>query len=322
MMKIRKLAVMIMTLCLIMGTMAVSTFAAYDNEMTVSAGNGSFRGSVPENIKSVTPVTGTDGSLTITDKSGSETTVKITPPENHFVSGVRIAGRDEVLTGTQTLGKQDVELVVTYGLRSNMVKYTVNYINAAGGSVPGLPASEEFYGVIGDKPVISYKYADGYLPQTYRLTGTLSDGENVFDFVYYQVDEEGNVIVVNDGTTTAPGGGAGAGAGGAGAGGAGAGTGAGGAGANAADGTNIGDNATPLANGPADIIDIDNNDTPKADADDVEDTEDGKTPLSLPVIIGGGAAILALIAALIAYLVRRNSEYEEDEDDDDAEGDE
>lgn len=307
-MKIRKLAVLAVTFCLIMGTMAVSSFAAYENEMTVSAGNGSFSGSVPENIKSVTPVTGTSGSLTIVDKDGNSSSVSVTPPENHFVSGVRIAGHDEVLTGTQTLDKKDVELVVTYGLKSNMVKYTVNYTNAAGGTVPGLPASEEFYGVIGDKPVVSYKYAEGYLPQAYRLTGTLSDGENVFEFVYYQVDAEGNVIVINDGTTTVTGGGAGAGAGGA------------GAGAGAGNGTAIGDNATPLADGPADIVDIDDNGTPKADADDVE-AEDGKTPLSMPVKIGGIAAILAVIAALVAYLAKRNTEYEDDDDEEDEEED-
>lgn len=311
-MKIRKLAVLAMTFCLIMGTMAVSSFAAYENEMTVSAGNGSFSGSVPANIQSVTPVTGTDGALNITDKDGKETTVKVTPPANHFVSGVRIAGRDAVQTGKQELKDKDVELVVTYGLKSNMVKYTVNYTNAAGGTVPGLPASEEFYGVIGDKPVVSYKYAEGYLPQAYRLTGTLSDGENVFEFVYYQVDAEGNVIVINDGTTTtgAAGAGAGAGAGGAGAG--------AGAGANAADGTAIGDNATPLANGPADIVDLDDNNTPKADADDVE-AEDGKTPLSMPVKVGGVAAIIAAIAALVAYLAKRNTEYEDDDEEEDEE---
>lgn len=322
-MKIRKAAVLLMTFCLVLGTMAISAYAAdeYPNVMTVSAGNGTFEDAVPEGVVSVTPVTGPDGAITVTTSEGSST-IKVKAPENHFVNGVRIAGHDDVLTGTQTLSDADVDVVVTYGLMTNMVRYTVNYTNAAGGTVPGLPESETFYGVVGDKPVVAYKYAEGYLPQAYNLTGTLSDGENVFTFVYYAVDAEGNVITVDDGTTTTTtvvtegndgdgGNAAGAGANAAG--------GATGAGANAADGANIGDNATPLADGPAQIVDLDDNTTPQSEnAGDVTDSETPKAGLSGGAIAGIAAAVIAAAAAAFA-VVRRRSEYEDDDEKEDEE---
>lgn len=300
MINIRKAAVLLMTLCLMIGTMAVSAYAAdeYPSVMTISAGNGTFEKSIPDGVLSVTPVTGPDGAVTVTTSEGSAT-IKVKAPENHFVNGVRIAGRDNVLTGTQTLSDADVDVVVTYGLKTNMVKYTVNYVNAAGGTVPGLPASETFYGVVGNKPVVAYKYAEGYLPQAYNLTGTLSDGENVFTFTYYEVDAEGNVITVNDGTA---GGNAGAGANGAGANGA------------ADAGTAIGDNAAPLADGPAEIVDLDDNATPQAgNAEGIADSETPKAGLGRGAIAGIAAAVVAVAAAAVAF-IRRRAEYEYEDD--------
>lgn len=294
MMKIRKAAVLLMALCMMIAASAISVFADdYPSVMTVSSGNGTFASEVPDGIQSVTPVTGVDGALEITTSNGT-TTVKVTPPADHFVSGVKVAGHDNVLTGAQSLGDSDVDLVVAYGLKTNMVKYTVRYETAGGGQVPGLPASEEFYGVSGDKPVVTYRYAEGYQPQAYRLTGTLSDGENVFTFVYSEAETgtgATNVVTVNDGTTT--GGGA-----------AGAGT----------AGTNIGDNATPQAE-PQDMIDLDDNQTPTTDAPgtDATDIEDNKTPgVSWPVLGGGAVVILGIAAAAIALARRRGSEEEEE----------
>ena len=62
-----------------------------------------------------------------------------------------------------------------------MVAYTVNYQDASGKS---LAESQTFYGNIGDKPVVAYRYIENYIPDALALTKTLSDNEveNVFTF--------------------------------------------------------------------------------------------------------------------------------------------
>ena len=87
---------------------------------------------------------------------------------------------------------------------------------------------------------------------------------------------------------------------------------------NAGAGTNIGDNATPLAGGPADTIDIDDTKPPTTDGkdnkkDDGKDIDDNKTPLSAPLKIAGAAAIIAAIAAAALIIAKRRAEDEEDD---------
>ena len=144
-----------------------------------------------------------------------------------------------------------------------MVAYTVQYLDENGNE---LAPSNTFYGSIGDKPVVAFQYIEGYLPQAYNLTKTLSanEADNVFPFVYtpsYETIER--VEVTEGGTTvitTTPAAGAtagGAAGGGAAAGGAAAGDAAGAAGeAGAADETaEIEDEAVPQ-----DTIDLDDED--------------------------------------------------------------
>ena len=57
---------------------------------------------------------------------------------------------------------EDVSYEVAYGIRGNMVAYTINYVDEDGAE---LEESDTYYGMPGDKPVVSYKYIDGYLPQ-------------------------------------------------------------------------------------------------------------------------------------------------------------
>jgi len=210
--RMHRIAVLVMTVCLVLGTMTLSVFADYDHQLTVSPGNGSFESGSDVLIgDTITLTTGLDA-----DVNGE----KVTPPdENHFVTGVKIAGLDNASTtiGPITKGDKDVDYVVAYGLKSNMVEYTVNYVDLnAGGAVMD---SETHYGVIGDKPVVSYKYFEGYTPSNaYALTKKLTNdpANNIFDFEYLQVDNEGNVITVligGGGATGAGGGGAGAGCG-------------------------------------------------------------------------------------------------------------
>ena len=295
--KMRKLAVLISVLCLISAMMAVNVFAAdeYEWKITLDGGNGTVSGLPSDPITSVEVVP--DGDTNVVKVNGSPVTVD-PASDKYFVIGVKKAGHDnsELLQSVSLSNeKQDTPLVVAYGLKSNMVKYNVYYRDAAtGGSVSGLPDSEEHYGVKGSKPVVSYKYADSYLPEAYNLTGSLSDGKNEFTFWYYKVNEQGEVVTIVDGVP------------------------AGTAANNAGAGTNIGDNATPLAGGPADTIDIDDTKPPTTDGkdnkkDDGKDIDDNKTPLSAPLKIACAAAIIAAIAAAALIIVKRRAEDEEDD---------
>lgn len=297
-MKIHRLTVLMMILCLAIGTMAVNVYA-YDHKVSVSAGNGEFSdGDVlvtGENITVSATVNGTEVKVNgDTAATISKMPDKKAPADSkYFVKGLKEAGHNDPNVGDITVESNDAEFVVAYGLKSNMVKFIVHYRDAAtGGPVPGLPESEEFVGVTGDKPVITWKYAEGYLPQAYRLTGELS-GEKEFTFWYYKVDAQGNIVTVVDG---APAGAAAAAA----------------AAAGGPDGAGvaIGDADTPLADGPQDTVDIDNNQSPTTDPSNIDDN---KTPGANWGLIGGGAALVAAIAAAIAILAKRRREEEEEE---------
>lgn len=310
--RMRRIAVLAMTVALILGTMAVSVFAAdeYEHKLTVSPGNGSGSTMTGDSI-TIEQNSDFTGTLTVDGKSST-----VAPPDdNHFVTGIKVAGRDNASTTVPvspiSVKDEDVEYVVTYGLKSNMVSYTVTYTGP-----DGELGSDTFYGVIGDKPVVTYKYFEGYEPaNAYSLTKTLKadTSENVFEFTYNEAATGGtNVVTVNTGggAGNAGGGGAGGGAGGGGA----AGGGAGGAGG-AAGGANIADAATPTAE-PAELIDIDNPETPTTenpgDAENIETIDDSKTPGTNWSTVGigaGAAAVVAIAAALIAK--RRKDEEEE-----------
>lgn len=137
----------------------------------------------------------------------------------YYVRGIRESGQDndDVVNAAFRVEK-DQDYVVAYGLKSGLVKYTVNYQDANGNA---LAESEEYYGNVGDMPVVAYLYFEYYQPQAYNLTKTLDSDEskNVFTFVYTYVE---NGVITN--TTVIPGiftdlgtvviGGGGAGAGG------------------------------------------------------------------------------------------------------------
>ena len=287
--KFRVIAVLAIALCFLLGTTTV--YGAYDIGITVSGGNGSIDGSIA-------------GTKTITvDTTNSEINgLTVEPPEfesepdKYFMRGVKLAGHDndELYVGEVSINtpgtsfyNKDTEMVVAYGLKSNMVKYTISYVT---GTTELLP-SETHYGVIGDSPIVSYKYVEGYLPDAYNARKTLSDdvSQNVITFTYTPVQAaEGNTIINNNGNANAAAGNAGVNAAGNAA--------AGNAAANA--GTAIGDNATPLA--------INDQDTPLANAD--QEKEGGRSPW--PYIIGGVIAA-AIIAAIAAFLARRKGAEEE-----------
>lgn len=113
--------------------------------------------------------------------------VSLKEDSKYYLKGIRESGKDNNTVGaTSFLVTEDRDYVVAYGLRANAVAYTVNYEDAQGNK---LLESETFYGNVGDKPVVAYVYIEGYQPQAYNLTKTLSENaaENVFTFVYTKI---------------------------------------------------------------------------------------------------------------------------------------
>ncbi len=116
--------------------------------------------------------------------------INMTEDAKYYVKGIRQSGRDNSTVATSLLEVDiDADYVVAYGVKGKMVKYTVNYQDADGNE--RFP-SDEFYGNIGDKPVVAYRYVEGYEPEVRALTKTLTanEAENVFTFIYTPTDRE------------------------------------------------------------------------------------------------------------------------------------
>lgn len=105
----------------------------------------------------------------------------------YYVKGFRESGKDSgELAQPDFIVTEDRDYVVAYGLAKNLVPYIVHYQDANGNT---LAESETYYGSINDKPIVPYKYIDGYQPQAYNITKTLKGdpAEDVFTFTYTPV---------------------------------------------------------------------------------------------------------------------------------------
>lgn len=124
--------------------------------------------------------------------ANEEGAVRLEEGSKYYARGIRQSGRDnsEALGNSAVIVKEDRDFVVAYGIAGNMIAYTVNYQDAAGNT---LAPSRTYYGNIGDRPVIAFLYIEGYRPQAYNLTKTLSvnAAENVFTFVYTGASSSG-----------------------------------------------------------------------------------------------------------------------------------
>ena len=258
----------------------------------------------------------------------------------YYVKGIRESGKDNnTVYYTSFTVDGDKDYVVAYGILGDAVAYTINYVDEDGNQ---LAPSETYYGNVGDRPVVSYVYIEGYEPQAYNLIGRLTENaaDNVFTFVYRRVTggepttnttitpggtttttttiDDGTVVVpgdvVDDGTA---GGAAAGGAGGAaaGAGGAGGAAGAGDDGAVTAP-----DEEVPL--GPADIQSVDDEEVPLGNGSNI--LGDGsKSPTDFAKLLAvptsakvGIVSALALIAGLVVRFFgfgKRKKEKEENE---------
>ncbi|MBU5249519.1 hypothetical protein KQH93_07000 [Coprococcus comes] len=331
--KWKRLLVSLLTVSMTLGASTMSVMAddttPYTYKVTLSAGNkGTINGQnkiEQTNIASGSTVTFNLNNIQVTD-------------DKYYVKGIRLSGRDnnETLAAPSFTVDKDADYVVAYGIKGNMVAYTVNYQDASGKS---LAESQTFYGNIGDKPVVAYRYIENYIPDALALTKTLSDNEseNVFTFTYTPGATDRIVETTTTVTTTVPGTATPAGAAGttgsAGTTGAAAGTGtgttaggtaAGGttAGGTTAGGTTTGGTAGGTTNAdnsqdttakdkdtatsedeqtPKSLVDLDDEDTPKGNIDAKDKTS--KTPIAAG--IGIIVVAVAALAGLIVFLKKR-----------------
>lgn len=312
MFNLKKMLVSLLSVTVIAAAPAVTAMAAqttpYTYKVTLSAGNkGTIDGQ--QKVEEVNLTAGSTISFDLND-------IQVTD-EKYYVKGIRLSGRDnaEALAAPAFTVNGDADYVVAYGIKGDQVAYTVEYKDADGNK---LADSQTFYGNVGDKPVVAYRYIENYIPQALALTKTLSDNEadNVFTFTYTPgetnqvVETTTTITTVVPGNTvyntvTAPAGTAG----GTNAGGT---TGANGTGGNAggtnANGTTTSGGTTDANQGdtvespdeqtPQDLVDLDDDKTPTGNID-AGKSEGVKTMnFSLIIIVAAAAALIALIVTL------------------------
>ena len=199
--KWKRLLVSLLTVSMTLGASTMSVMAddttPYTYKVTLSAGNkGTINGQnkiEQANIAPDSTVTFNLNDIQVTD-------------DKYYVKGIRLSGRDndETLAAPSFTVDKDADYVVAYGIKGNMVAYTVNYQDASGKS---LAESQTFYGNVGDKPVVAYRYVENYIPDALALTKTLSnnESENVFTFTYKPGATDRVVTTTTTITTTVPG---------------------------------------------------------------------------------------------------------------------
>lgn len=317
--KWKRLLVSLLTVSMTIGASAMSVMAAepYTYKITLSAGNKGTIGGQSK-IEQADLAAGSTVTFNLND-------IQVTD-DKYYVKGIRLSGRDndEALAAPAFTIDGDADYVVAYGIKGNMVAYTVNYQDASGNA---LAESQTFYGNIGDKPVVAYRYIENYIPDALALTKTLSDNEseNVFTFTYTPGATDRIVETTTTVTTTVPGTATPTGAAGttgtAGTTGAAGGTTAGGttAGGTTTGGTTTGGTAGGTTNAdnsqdttddtttvpdeqtPKSLVDLDDEDTPKGNIDAKDKTS--KTPIAAGV--GIIAVAVAALAGLIVFLKKR-----------------
>ena len=324
--KWKRLLVSLLTVSMTLGASTMSVMAddttPYTYKVTLSAGNkGTINGQ--NKIEQADIASGSTVTFNLND-------IQVTD-DKYYVKGIRLSGRDndEALSAPSFTVDKDADYVVAYGIKGNMVAYTVNYQDASGNS---LAESQTFYGNVGDKPVVAYRYIENYIPDALALTKTLSDNEseNVFTFTYTPGATDRIVETTTTVTTTVPGTATPTGAAGttgtAGTTGAAGGTTAGGttaggttAGGTTAGGTTTGGTAGGTTNAdnsqdttddtttapdeqtPKSLVDLDDEDTPKGNIDAKDKTS--KTPIAAGV--GIIVVAVAALAGLIVFLKKR-----------------
>jgi len=231
----------------------------------------------------------------------SDLGLEVKNPDKYYPRGLKIAGHDNDEISRYDYNsytfrvRQDESFSVAYGMKGGMVKYTVNYVDEDGDD---LLDSETYYGMVGDYPVVSYKYVEGYTPNAYNLGKTLSSDEskNVFTFTYTEGEDQ-NQNPNNPNNPNNPGGNN--------------------PGANPANANNPGANANANANpganpgnGPGEVVNLDDGPAPLVEPDK-NDPDEMQKQFQWGLIRGGAGLVVLL--AVLAFLIakRRNEEADE-----------
>ena len=126
---------------------------AYTYKVTLSAGNkGSISGQEKIEVQDLNA--GDDVSFDLSQ-------IQVTD-EKYYVKGIRLSGRDnaEALAAPAFNVDGDADYVVAYGIKGNQVAYTVQYQDEDGPT--HWQKSQTFYGNVGDKPVVAYRYIEKF----------------------------------------------------------------------------------------------------------------------------------------------------------------
>ena len=126
----------------------------YDYTIKVYAGQqGHFEspsvGTLSDGGKTLT-ITASQGEMITVDQVTTGFTLD---NEEYYIRGFRETGHDndEEMASPSFTADKDISYESAYGLRGGMVKYTVQYLDGDGAEIR---TSEEFYGMVGDKPVV------------------------------------------------------------------------------------------------------------------------------------------------------------------------
>lgn len=237
--------------------------------------------------------------------------VNLPEDSKYYVKGVKKAGHDnndtDDLNSLNYYVSEDMDLVIKYGLKETEVNYTVNFVDTEGNPLSYVDQngvshdSLTYYGNVGDKVVVACVYIDGYEPNAYNLKKTLvkDESENVLTFTYTKnpgfVYRYVDLGAINGGTTYL---------------------------GTTTNGTNNANNANNPGNGtnqggttdgtdngegPQDVVDLDDNETPLANLDDNETPKGFFSSENAPIIAGIGAGILAIIAIILFFLKKKKS---------------
>ena len=348
----RKFIVTLLVILVLCQALVVGASAAnYTYTVRVFSGNhGSFgsdqavtfSGLAPNQTVSVT--TSDLGNRLVVSGGGKSYTVTL-DNKKYYIQGIRLSGRDNYNAIQPYVNvEEDADYVVAYGIRGDLVQYTVEYRSRVDGSE--LAESSTYYGNVGEKPVVAFLYVDGYTPEAYNATKTLKEdvSANVFTFWYNpNVTPEAPAVPTptpavpvqpgtGGGTTDDGGDEANNAAGGNDADANAAGNEADANGvtapedeteaeqeaqeaANAQAPTQIDEEQTPAAQGPAELIDLDEDDTPLGNlnlpGDGGEGGSGGSSGLQLGVSIGVLVAALSGLGAFIVFLVKKQKEERE-----------
>lgn len=322
--KIRKLLATMLTAGLLLSLSAVPALAAeYTYKVTIDGGNqGKLSTMAGLEVKSSSAKVSLENDKIIIENLKADDVISFNPQKGavsmnndskYYIQGIRRSGRDtEEMAASSFRVTEDSDYVVAYGIKGNLVSYTIRYQDEDGNE---LAPSQTYYGNIGDKPVVANIYIEGYSPRALALTKTLSanEAENVFVFKYVEgetqvIETPGETITetviqyVDGGTTTAPTTQAGTQTPGAGT-------------EETGEGGNVTPNEEPQPedNGdvteipeedvPQDIVDLDEEDTPLANKE--LDKEEVKKGLPLAADIAISIAAVAGLAGLVIFL-RKN----------------